>query len=86
MSHDDLKRQYRWQCRRWASKAEVVLFAYLDDHFDNESPEHQAWFPKLLACEDADMFEWFTRRSEPQDPALREYVRHVLALVSAKKS
>ena len=54
MSHDDLKRQYRWQCRRGASEAEVVLFAYLDDHFDNESPEHQAWFPKLLACEDAD--------------------------------
>ncbi|PWG73783.1 succinate dehydrogenase assembly factor 2, partial [Enterococcus hirae] len=28
---------------------------------------------------------WFTYRSEPQEPALREYVRHVLALVSAKK-
>ena len=83
---EDLKRKYRWQCRRGASEVEVVLYGYLDDHSDNDSAEHQAWFAKLLACEDADMFEWFTYRSEPQDPALREYVRHVLALVSAKKT
>ncbi|MED5388506.1 MAG: succinate dehydrogenase assembly factor 2, partial [Pseudomonadota bacterium] len=47
MSNEDLKRKYRWQCRRGASEVEMVLYAYLDDHFDNESPEHQAWFPTL---------------------------------------
>ncbi|MDX1805207.1 MAG: succinate dehydrogenase assembly factor 2 [Alcanivorax sp.] len=85
MSIEDRKRQYRWQCRRGASEVEVVLYAYLDNHFDQESPENQDRFEALLACQDADMFEWFTHRSEPQDPELRDYVRHVLAAVSARK-
>ena len=85
MSNEDLKRKYRWQCRRGASEVEVVLYAYLDDHFDSESAEHQAWFPRLLDCQDAEMFEWFTYRSEPADQELRDYVRHVLALVSLRK-
>ncbi len=85
MSNEDLKRKYRWQCRRGASEVEVVLYGYLDDHFEAGPDERQAQFATLLACEDADMFEWFTYRSEPADPLLNEYVRHVLGLVSAKK-
>lgn len=84
MDLQERKRKYRWQCRRGASEVEVVLYAYLDDHFDTESAERQAQFEQLLTCQDADMFEWFTYRSEPQDPQLKEYVAHVLALVSAR--
>ena len=49
MSNEDLKRKYRWQCRRGASEVEVVLYGYLDDHFDAEPAERQAQFATLLA-------------------------------------
>ncbi|ARB45221.1 succinate dehydrogenase assembly factor 2 [Alloalcanivorax xenomutans] len=83
MSLADLKRRYRWQCRRGASEVEVVLYGYLDHHFEQDSEANRALFPKLLECADVDMLEWFTARSEPQDPELRAYVRHILGLVSA---
>ncbi|EKF73947.1 hypothetical protein A11A3_11337 [Alcanivorax hongdengensis A-11-3] len=86
MNLEERKRKYRWQCRRGASEVEVVLYAYLDDHFDNDTAENQDRFEALLACQDADMFEWFTHRSEPQDAVMREYVRHVLAAVSAPRT
>ena len=85
MSNEELKRKYRWQCRRGASEVEVVLYAYLDNHFDDDSAENQGRFERLLACQDADMFEWFTYRSEPQDDEMREYVKHVLQLVAHGK-
>ncbi|MGB1466530.1 MAG: succinate dehydrogenase assembly factor 2, partial [Alcanivorax nanhaiticus] len=54
MSNEELKRKYRWQCRRGASEVEVVLYAYLDNHFDDDSAENQGRFERLLACQDAD--------------------------------
>lgn len=82
MDNAELKRRYRWQCRRGASEVEGVLYAYLDHYFDDDTPENQAFFAELLACHDVDMIQWFTRRSEPETPQLRDYVRHVLAKIT----
>jgi len=79
MSDPDLKKQYQWQCRRGLKEVEVVLNDYLERFFDSDSPELKSLFGTLLAEQDADMFEWFTGRSAPQDAALAEYVQQMLA-------
>ena len=51
-----------WQCRRGIKEIEVLLVPFLEQHYLNESERHQALFEKLLAEQDLDIFEWFTRR------------------------
>lgn len=82
MADDSLKRRLRWQCRRGLGEIEGVLNTYLEQHFDNQSVEHQALFETLLACQDADMLDWFLRRSQPDEEPLKSYVDHVLNAVS----
>lgn len=80
MPESDLKRRYQWQCRRGLLEVDVVLNDYMERFFDQESEAHQQLFASLLAHQDADLFEWFTRRSQPQDGQLAEYVEHILSL------
>lgn len=80
MSESDLKRRYQWQCRRGLLEVDLVLNDYMERFFDQDSETHQVLFASLLAQQDAELFEWFTRRSQPQDTALRDYVEHILAL------
>src|SRR5690606_4529870 len=65
MTPEEKKRRLVWQCRRGLKETDVVLNAYLDEHFLTATAEHQALFERLLACQDADMFEWFTGRTVP---------------------
>lgn len=78
MKSEDLKRRYHWQCRRGLLEVDIVLNDYLERIFDGESESHQLLFGRLLEEQDADLFEWFTRRSEPEDQGLRDYVDHIL--------
>ncbi|MDF1630170.1 MAG: succinate dehydrogenase assembly factor 2 [Alcanivoracaceae bacterium] len=80
MPESDLKRRYHWQCRRGLLEVDLVLNDYMERFFDQESEARQLLFADLLAQQDAELFEWFTRRSQPQDPALRDYVEHILTL------
>ena len=79
MTESELKRSYRWQCRRGLLEVDLVLNDYIDRIFDSETEDQQLLFGRLLAEQDADLFEWFTRRSEPQDAELKAYVAHILA-------
>lgn len=79
MTESDLKRSYRWQCRRGLLEVDLVLNDYIDRIFDSETEHRQQLFGRLLAEQDADLFEWFTRRSAPQDAELQAYVDHILA-------
>jgi antitoxin CptB len=78
MTESELKRRYRWQCRRGLLEVDVVLNDYMERVFDDESEQHQLLFGRLLAAQDADLFEWFTRRSAPDDRELSAYVEHIL--------
>lgn len=82
MTPEQLQRRYRWQCRRGASEVEVVLNAYLERFFLTDSEVQQALFGRLLECDDVDMLDWFTRRSQPENPQLRDFVTGVLDRVA----
>lgn len=81
-SEDDLKR-LSWQCRRGIKEVEVLLAPFFERFFRELSPQDQALFVALLEESDVDMFEWFTRRAEPQDPDTRHIVNVVLTRMAS---
>lgn len=78
MSEPDLYKVYRWQCRRGLKEIEVVLNDYLERFFQEDTESRREQFGRLLKEQDADMFEWFTGRSQPQDADLAEFIEYML--------
>lgn len=68
----------RWDCRRGIKEAEVLLAPFVDRYFESLPVEDKRAFVDLLKEHDVDLFEWFTLRSEPEDPDLRRIVRMIL--------
>ena len=62
----------------------MVLNAYLERFFEVDDDERRARFARLLECEDVDLLEWFTRRAQPEDPELRDFVAELLDRVAQK--
>ena len=75
---EEHQRRLSWQCRRGLKETDVLLNKFLNEVFLEDTPAHQKMFERLLQCEDADMFLWFTRREEPEDPELAAFVRYFL--------
>ena len=76
------KRRHVWQCRRGMKEVEFVLYAYLERFYDDDPPKNRDRFAELLECQDADLYEWFTRRSHPEDPELDRFITEVLYRVA----
>lgn len=81
MTPEEHKRRLAWQCRRGLLEVDVVLNGYLESHFLDDGSDNQQLFERLLESQDADLFEWFTERSAPDDANLAAYVRHILSLL-----
>jgi antitoxin CptB len=57
---------------------DLLLLPFFDEVFaELESDEQQA-FIKLLEQEDPELFRWFSRKGEPDDPALAALVEKIL--------
>lgn len=84
MNAMETQRALKWQCRRGLLEVDLVLNHYLDEFFLEQSREQQLLFVELLKEQDADLFEWFTQRSEPEDAELAAYVKHILACLAGE--
>lgn len=79
----DQYRRLAWQCRRGIKEVEVVLVPFFEQHFLHLSRDDQQLFEQLLLEQDVDMFEWFTKRTLPEQPDLARIVKKVLFGVDA---
>lgn len=68
------------RCLRGGGGAQRLPGAF----FEVDDDERRARFARLLECEDVDLLEWFTRRSQPEDPELRAFVAELLDRVAQK--
>lgn len=75
MADDAMKKRFVWQCRRGMKEVEFLLNKYLEELYDQDGAEQHALFARLLECQDADLFEWFTQRSRPEDRELDAFIR-----------
>ncbi len=76
----------RWACRRGMLELDLVLLPFLENTFSSLSEADQLLFEKLLEGEDQDMFGWFLRRVEPEDPDTRRIVNIIRESAAKPKS
>ena len=68
MSENLGHKRLMWPCRRGMLELDVLLLPYCRDMYLTLSPEDQAKFVDLVACEDPDLFGWFMQQSVAEDP------------------
>lgn len=63
-----------WGSRRGMLELDLVLMPFLENVYPTLEQEDKERYWKLLECEDQDMFAWFLRRENPEDPELLKIV------------
>lgn len=77
-------RRLEWQCRRGLNEVEVILIPFFEKHFEQLSIEEQQTFEVLLASQDMDLFDWFTRRAVSDEDSVQLLVEKILSCVESK--
>lgn len=68
----------RWACRRGMLELDVLLRNFLEEAYPALSVQHQVLFSQLLDSQDQDLFEWFMKKKQPDDPAILLMVEKIL--------
>ncbi len=64
----------RWRCRRGTLELDSILQRFLDQRYQQLSPEQQQAFVRLLALEDDLLIRYFVENQLPEDELLKELV------------
>ena len=68
----------RWRSRRGMLELDLLLLPYFDEVFAELCSDEQSAFIKLLEQDDPDLWDWFSRKSQSDDPALAALVERIL--------
>jgi antitoxin CptB len=68
----------RWRSRRGMLELDLLLLPFFDEVFEELESDEQQGFIKLLGQEDPDLWDWFSRKSESDDPELAALVERIL--------
>ncbi|MCU7812669.1 MAG: succinate dehydrogenase assembly factor 2 [Candidatus Thiodiazotropha sp. (ex Notomyrtea botanica)] len=69
----------RWQCRRGMLELDVLLEAFLDQHYEMLSPRLQRHFLQLLEFPDPVIHSWCVGGENPDDEEFVELVDSIRA-------
>lgn len=64
-----------WASRRGMLELDLVLMPFLEKIYPTLAQEDKERYWRLLDSEDQDMFGWFLRRENPEDPDLLKIVQ-----------
>ena len=69
------KNRLFWGSRRGMLELDLVLMPFLENVYEGLAQEDKERYWALLECEDQDMFGWFLRRENPEDPEILKIVQ-----------
>ena len=67
-----------WHSRRGMLELDVILVPFLKEAYKDLLREDQVRFENLLECEDPDLFSWFMRNGQPEDPDNARIVKIII--------
>lgn len=73
----ELNRLY-WHSRRGMWELDLLLIPFLDQRYQELTPELQAAYQHLITLEDQDLFGWLMRRNQVPDPSLKPIVKEII--------
>ena len=79
----DTQRVY-WHSRRGMLELDLLLMPFAERAYPGLDPAMQAAYRRLLAEEDADIFDWVVNGAPLPDPGLVPIVEHILAYGRAR--
>jgi len=68
------KNRLFWGSRRGMLELDLVLQPFLENVYDSLEQEDKERYWELLECEDQDMFGWFLKHKEPEEPEIKKIV------------
>lgn len=68
------KNRLFWASRRGMLELDLVLQPFLEKIYPRLDKQDQRRYQQLLDCEDQELFNWFLRKSDPDDPDLLRIV------------
>ncbi len=77
----DNKPRLRWACRRGMLELDVLFMPFVDEAYDQLTPEQQLAFERLLLCQDPELFAWFMGHETCEDEELNDMVQFILSRV-----
>ena len=77
------KNRLRWASRRGMLELDLVLYPFVENHYDQLSEEDKKLFQLLLEEQDQDMFNWFIYRHQPESESLQKIVSIVRSKTGA---
>ncbi len=69
------KNRLFWASRRGMLELDLILLPFIEQIYPELAADDQLRFQQMLDCEDQDMFAWFLRREDPEDPELLKIVQ-----------
>ncbi len=72
------KARLKWACRRGMLELDVLFIPFVDEAYDDLSPEKQRVFERLLTEQDPDLFAWFMGHAVCEDQELNDMVQFIL--------
>jgi len=70
-----------WHSRRGMLELDVILIPFLKEAYRDLPDEDKARYETLLECEDPDLFSWFMRNGQPENPDIARIVKIIIAHV-----
>lgn len=64
-----------WASRRGMLELDLVFLPFLENVYEGLAQEDKERYWALLDCEDQDLFAWFLKRHDPEDPELMKIVQ-----------
>lgn len=64
-----------WASRRGMLELDLVLLPFLENVYEGLAQEDKERYWALLDCEDQDLFAWFLKRQDPEEPELMKIVQ-----------
>ncbi|GAA5142329.1 succinate dehydrogenase assembly factor 2 [Thalassotalea piscium] len=73
-----VKARLKWACRRGMLELDLLFIPFVDEAYDELSPEGKLIFERLLTCQDPELFAWFMGHETCEDIELNAMVKHIL--------
>jgi len=72
----------RWRCRRGMKELDIVMLAYLEQHYETAPAEDQRIFRELLDLQDPQLYAYLLGRETPADAAVTDVVNQLRTILS----
>ncbi len=84
--NDITSKRVLWHCRRGMKELDLMLLPFCENCYETLSPKLQEDFQRLLDYSDPELFQWFLKAQEPDDPAMADMVERIHAFLSDRQA